>query len=367
MRRPLIAEIGFAGRAPRQVTIEYISGSEVALSTSGFQPGVYQVRYRLKEGEQTLAEVQRELILDATIAPRIAALRKQQQALPPVPTVEYILDTISRATREYAGSLDEVLYPMAATLCPKGLAPFSGPLFHLERDLAQVEKFLRAAGDPLAGAQGDFRMAFRSPADQSLQPYRLLLPAPREGVKTYPLIIALHDALGDENSYIERYHIDKLAAERGYIVVCPAGRGAMHMYGGQSEKDVLDLLDVALAILPVDKRAVFLTGHSMGSFGTLQIGTRYADRFAALAAVAGVPAANLMNLDAAPRVRLRLYQGAKDDVTPPDGARRFADIAKFRFKEFAYVERPGDDHVSIATTTLPEIFDFFDAVRKGSR
>jgi len=369
LHKPLTAEIGFAQRAPRQLTVENLADMEVPLATTGFTPGVYHVRYRLLEDAQPLVDLQREVTLDASIAPRVAALRKRQHALPESATVDYILDTIERATHSYVGSLDELLYPMAESLRDKKQPPYSGPLFHLERDLAQAEQFLDAlehGRSTLAGAHGDFRMAFRSLTDKSLHPYRLFLPPPREGVKSWPLIIALHDASGDENSYIESLHIDKLAAERGYAVACPAARGTARIYRDHVDKDVLDLLDLLLAKLPIDKNAVFLTGHSTGSNATLQIGTRFAGRFAALAAVAGVPAAESMDLDAGGKVRLRLYQGAKDDVMLPEAARSFALVAKYRFQDFAYIEHKDDDYFTIPRTTLPEIFDFFDSVRRAA-
>lgn len=54
-----------------------------------------------------------------------------------------------------------------------------------------------------------------------------------------------------------------------------------------TEKFVLDLLDAAKRTARVDTNRVYLTGHSMGGYGTWTIGARNADLFAGLAAFAG--------------------------------------------------------------------------------
>lgn len=50
---------------------------------------------------------------------------------------------------------------------------------------------------------------------------------------------------------------------------------------------VLDLIDAAKRARRIDTNRIYLTGHSMGGYGTWTIGGRLADRFAGLAAFAG--------------------------------------------------------------------------------
>ena len=102
-----------------------------------------------------------------------------------------------------------------------------------------------------------------------------------------------------------------LAQQRGYILVAPLGdKGA---YGNflrlsapfgkpdeaakliaqitpdsertneLSEKDVINVLELILAEYPVDRAAMFLAGHSMGSGGTWYIGGKYASYWKGLA------------------------------------------------------------------------------------
>lgn len=371
LRKPVTAEISFGG-VTRKLTVETLTADEVAFPTKGLATGVHAARYRLLDGDRVLAAVSRDVLVDGAVLARAAALRRQAAQVGGDVTVEYLTGLVESAAGAYVGSLNDTLHPLAETVREGALPVYSGPFLKPERDLAQAERFLAARKEgknPLAGAQGDFRMAFRSPADNTLQPYRLFLPGISDEPR--PVVVALHGALGDENSYFERYLVpggneslmQKLARERGYIVICPAGRGTVHMYRGQSEQDVLDAIEAVAALVPIDRAAIFLTGHSMGSFGTLQIGTRFAPRFAGLAAVAGVPTSDAMDMAQSEQARLRLYQGGQDNITVPANAKGFADLARYRFADFAYILHEDDDHFRIAITTMPEIFDFFDKIR----
>src|SRR4030095_5441282 len=90
-----------------------------------------------------------------------------------------------------------------------------------------------AGRDPLAARRGDFKKAYRSKVDNTLQPYRIFVPAGYDKAKAHPLIIALHGMGGAENSYFDGYANGafKVEAEkRGYIVACPKGRQPASMY-----------------------------------------------------------------------------------------------------------------------------------------
>lgn len=64
-----------------------------------------------------------------------------------------------------------------------------------------------------------------------------------------------------------------------------------------TEAFVLDLIAAAKRTHPIDPNRVYLTGHSMGGFGTWTLGSRHADLFGGLAAFAGAPTPYFSKVD----------------------------------------------------------------------
>jgi dienelactone hydrolase len=74
--------------------------------------------------------------------------------------------------------------------------------------------------------------------------------------------------------------------------VAGGGGGGMRGGGGNSsgkdtnalsEKDVMNVLEIVCKEYNVDEHRIYLMGHSMGGAGTLHLGTKYPDKWAALA------------------------------------------------------------------------------------
>ena len=135
--------------------------------------------------------------------------------------------------------------------------------------------------------------------------YRLLPPlAPV--ADTHPLILFLHGSgeRGDNNA--QGRHIRFLtepATRKAYPCFvlapqCPRGEQWVNMpwgpgIGEQPENpsaalaDAMALLDHLLATHPIDPKRIYITGLSMGGFGTWDAITRYPNRFAAAAPICG--------------------------------------------------------------------------------
>lgn len=62
---------------------------------------------------------------------------------------------------------------------------------------------LEAGKDPLAARRGEFKKAYLSKVDNTVQPYQMFVPSSYDKSKPSPLVIALHGMGGDENSYLE--------------------------------------------------------------------------------------------------------------------------------------------------------------------
>lgn len=359
-----------------------------SIATDKLEPGRYQVGYELVGADgKTLAHCSRDFQVDREFKPKLEALKKQAERLKEqqlagkgprqkaaVETVAFVADILDRATRQYVAPMLRNCSPMTTRLGILTLTQYDSDLFDLERDLttaSQLAEELLAGKDPLASRTGHLRLAYLSSVDNTYQPFRVYVPKDCKPGKECPLIVGLHGATGDENTYMDRYLergtrkplFSKLAEERGYLLVTPNGRGAFGLYVDRSEKDVLDVLERVKSIYSVNPKQVFLTGHSMGGSGTWLLGFKHSQLFAALAPVAGQPPPRQeIPFAKAPEKPVLFFAGTRDTLVPPEVTRPLAEKAKKELKHFKYVET-ADDHFVIGITTMPAIFDFFNAHR----
>jgi predicted peptidase len=170
-----------------------------------------------------------------------------------------------------------------------------------------------------------------------------------------------------------------LAEKHGYIVVAPMGYNPRGWYGQRfprrgkadpenlselSEKDVMNVLAIVRKEFNIDKKRIYLMGHSMGGGGTWHLGLKYPDTWAGLAPIAPAIFRKPEDLDKIKHIPVILVQGEKDFLVPVAGARRWAEQMKKLNMTYEYIEVPGGDHITVAFQTLPRIFEFFDKHQK---
>jgi len=166
--------------------------------------------------------------------------------------------------------------------------------------------------------------------------YLLFLP---EGYKDkgqkWPLMLFLHGS-GERGTNLSRVAVHgppKVVKERPdfpFIVVSP------QCPNGQTWNDdvLLGLLDEIIKTYNVDEKRVYLTGLSMGGFGTWSLGLRNPDRFAAIAPICGggnmldvlLPAGNKQS--ALKRLPIWVFHGAKDPVVKLEESERMVNALK---------------------------------------
>lgn len=280
-------------------------------------------------------------------------------------TIDWYLEIYNRALREdvpgaYSG------HPICM-VAPLEILGYTFERIDFTNELALAEELadtLLAGGDPLQTRTGDMRLAYASPVDGELVPFRVFVPS-LAGSEAYPLVIALHGAGGDENSFMDRYDglYKKNARERGYIAVAVNGRGPYGGYRGDSGQDTLDVLELVQTVYPIDKKRTYLAGHSMGGAGTTTIGFDNPERFAALAVIAGFgrPA----QLAKAKDMPILIAQGDQDALVPVAAARGFYKTAqRLEMPHVKYIELEGVDHLEIATLAMNDIFAWFEEFPK---
>jgi len=205
----------------------------------------------------------------------------------------------------------------------------------------------------------------------------------------------LHGGGSDENMYLDQNNkqILKLAEEHGYILVSPLGYSRTGAYGtclrlpavfGQpeeakkmidaltpdrlqllenSEKDVINVLEIVLNEYPVDRDSIFLTGHSMGSGGTWYLGAKYSRYWAAIAPMSGP----FVDKDTYLWDNIRdmpIFMTEGTGATPSlAGSRVMRDWMKEQGFKLEYKE-VNADHGGMVRLVLPDVFDFFDKCRE---
>ncbi|MCP4594849.1 MAG: alpha/beta fold hydrolase [bacterium] len=205
---------------------------------------------------------------------------------------------------------------------------------------------------------GDHTLTLLSSHDRTSQPYRLFVPTAAENDHPLPLLVVLHGHGVDHNAWFDLTPIKDAAEQHGYLIVAPNGRGPRY-YNGPGEQDVLDIIAHTRRTFPVDPDRVYLTGHSMGGWGTWYIGLRHPDLFASICPLAGIPIPEL--LPNARHLAPLIIHDTGDDVVSVEQsrqpARRLAELGI----SHQYREEHGFGHSSkMIGASLPRMFEWFD-------
>ena len=224
-------------------------------------------------------------------------------------------------------------------------------------------------------------LSFFSNTDDTEQPYALYLPKKFSGKKKYPLVIMLHGAGSNHRLALRRVFGKSNAAgetdveaslyfpewqDVNYIVAAPYARGTAG-YQGFVEKDVYDMLDDIKRRFRVDENRIYLTGLSMGGGGTLSLGLRRPDIWAALAPVCpATPDSDTRLADNLLNVPVHFFHGDADQAVPVKISREWVKHLKERDFTVEYAEYPGVAHNSWEKAYENGfIFKWFDQFRRN--
>ena len=124
--------------------------------------------------------------------------------------------------------------------------------------------------------------------DGALQHYGVYLPEEYTG-EAAPLQWWLHWRGGNAHTAggVIPKMFKQLGEDRATIVVSPSGRGTGTWYNGRGHVDVLQVWADVFDTFAIDRDHVYVTGHSMGGWGSYLLSVLYPDRFAAAAPFAG--------------------------------------------------------------------------------
>jgi len=150
--------------------------------------------------------------------------------------------------------------------------------------------------------------------------YLQFLPQDYDEKEEWPLLLFLHGA-GERGSDIEKVAVHgppKLARQgkmNDFIVVAPQCPTDDFWDSHEQQTQLIALLEQLKNDLKVDENKIYVTGLSMGGFGTWQLAATLKDEIAAAVPVCG--GGNLWNARLLRSVPIWAFHGALDDVVPP--------------------------------------------------
>ncbi len=223
-----------------------------------------------------------------------------------------------------------------------------------------------------APTQGTNQMAkqFELKKTQRLEAkYLLFLPQGYDAKpnERWPLILFLHGAgeRGSDVWKVATHGPPKHVATHPdfpFIIVspqCPEGQI-------WSNDVLLGLLDEVTRKYHVDTSRVYLTGLSMGGYGTWDLGLRYPEKFAAIVPICGggelitVLLSSGENAQALKTLGVWAFHGAKDPVVPPEESQRMVSILqRTGVKDVKLTMYPEAGHDAWTETYAnPELYDW---------
>ncbi|MGD0015349.1 MAG: prolyl oligopeptidase family serine peptidase, partial [Bryobacteraceae bacterium] len=199
--------------------------------------------------------------------------------------------------RTPAGITTRMLARMVLDRLGKDFGSLTGnPWWAIHSPLMEFEELrLEAAGKAArVRPYGFYRLAYVDEVDDSPQFCRAYLPGGYARSKKWPLVIKLHGYNPPNPDYVRWWAADsrhsladeEYAGRQGIIYLEPHGRGNL-TYLGLGDQDVVRAIRLAKEQFSVDEDRVYLTGDSMGGWGTWNVATRHPDLFAAIAPIFG--------------------------------------------------------------------------------
>ena len=231
----------------------------------------------------------------------------------------------------------------------------------------------------------DFEARTFSATDGAKLPYRLLKPAVIEPGKKYPLVVFLHGAgeRGDDNKAQLKNGVGAFSKADSrekypcfvFAPQCPKEKKWVDMeWGGATgtapedpgpmEPLVLGAMDSLAEEFAIDRDRIYVTGLSMGGFGTWDLITRHPEKFAAAVPVCG--GGDKEKADAAKPVPVWAFHGLADNVVMPVRTQDMVAGLRAAGGTAALTEYPGVAHDSWTMAySEPNLLQWIFAQRRG--
>lgn len=224
---------------------------------------------------------------------------------------------------------------------------------------------------------------FKGSGDATLR-YRMLAPKTIEDGKKYPLVIFLHGAgeRGTDNKVQLVHGMNEFASDAvmekypAFVVAPQCGDGeqwvnvpwtddqhTMPAKPSPYMKLTLEMVDNLIKAVPVDTSRIYITGLSMGGFGTWDAVQRRPDFFAAAVPICG--GGDTAEAKKIASVPIWAFHGDEDGVVKPKRSRDMVAALKAAGGKPRYTEFITTGHDSwVQTYRNPEMYEWLFSQKK---
>lgn len=199
--------------------------------------------------------------------------------------------------------------------------------------------------------------------------YLLYLPEEYDPQRAWPLLLYLHGSgeRGADLEQVKRHGPPKLIAEGQkfpFIVVSPQ---CAQFEGWMTKLHVLGmLLDEIESSYAIDVDRIYVTGNSMGGYGTWGLAIAYPQRFAAIAPICG--GGDPSAICALKDVPAWTFHGANDTVIPVEHSEQMVERLKACGGNVQFTIYPDVDHDAWTRTYAnPQLYTWLLKQSKGER
>jgi predicted peptidase len=210
---------------------------------------------------------------------------------------------------------------------------------------------------------GQHRQEFQGTVTRQLQMnYLLFIPEGYNTDQKWPLIMYLHGGSlrGNDIGKLKESGsglVGVVEKEKSFPFVvlspqCPDGE-----FWTDTEA-LIALLDEVLKKHSIDPSRVYLTGHSMGGFGTWYLAYKHPERFAAIAPISAPFVATGWSTTLK-EMPIWAFRGAKDDLVPIGGQQELVDALKNLGNDIQFSVLPERDHYILDVYDNQELYSWF--------
>ena len=193
--------------------------------------------------------------------------------------------------------------------------------------------------------------------------YLLYLPADydKDKKKQWPLIMFLHGAgeRGNNVAAVKKHGPPKMiAAGKSFEFIVVSPQCPKDDWWPEKTDILISLLDEIESKYRVDADRIYLTGLSMGGFGTWSISVLYPNRFAAIAPICG--GGEKYGAYRLKKVPVWAFHGAKDPTVPLARSEEMVEAVKKAGGDAKLTVYPDAEHDSWTVTyDNPELYEWF--------